>query len=82
MLPILLDLSIVKVVLVGEGKAFAQRRALLDAAGGEEAGVDIYTSGARPAEAVLQAAQLVFVAGLDETESAGIAQIARLPAHL
>ncbi len=77
MLPILLDLATVKVVLVGEGEAFAKRRALLDAAGGEAAGVDIYTAGARPAETVLQAAQLVFVAGLDEAEGAGIARIAR-----
>lgn len=77
MLPILIDLASVKVVLVGEGDAFDKRRALLDDAGGEAAGVDIYTLGARPAEAVLQAAQLVFVAGLDEAESAGIAQIAR-----
>ncbi|MGV8998399.1 MAG: precorrin-2 dehydrogenase/sirohydrochlorin ferrochelatase family protein [Parvibaculaceae bacterium] len=76
MLPILLDLTSVKVILVGEGKAFAARQALLSASG-DDAGVVIYTNGARPTESELRAAQIVLVAGLPDTEGAGIAEIVR-----
>lgn len=76
MLPLILDLSLAKVVLIGEGKAFSKRLALLTESGN---GTDfaIYTDGKRPALAVLQAAQVVFVAGLDEAENAEIAAIVR-----
>jgi precorrin-2 dehydrogenase/sirohydrochlorin ferrochelatase len=76
MYPILLDLASVKVVLVGEGEALAKRRVLLDASG-DAAGVVVYTNGERPSEAELKAAQIVFVAGLGQEESAGIAQLVR-----
>tara|TARA_R110000824_G_scaffold399843_1_gene605942 strand:+ start:29363 stop:29869 length:507 start_codon:yes stop_codon:yes gene_type:complete len=72
----MLDLATVKVVLVGEGAAYDQRRALLQAAG-DISGVAFYTSGDRPSRAALEAAQVVFVAGLDDEESGGIARIVR-----
>lgn len=76
MLPIMLDLAAVKVVLVGEGAAYDQRKALLLAAG-DSTHVAFYTGGDRPSRAALDAAQVVFVAGLDDQESDAIAQIVR-----
>lgn len=76
MYPILLDLSQLKVVLVGEGEAFAKRRVLLDASG-DATHVVVYTNGSRPTEGELQAAQVVFVAGLGDEESADIARLVR-----
>ncbi|MES1991221.1 MAG: NAD(P)-dependent oxidoreductase [Pseudomonadota bacterium] len=76
MLPILLDLASVKVILVGEGAAFAARQALLHASG-DDAGVVVYTNGARPSADALREARIVFVAGLSDKESGGIAEIVR-----
>ncbi len=76
MVPILLDLTLAKVVLTGEGEAFSKRLALLTA-DGNGAHVAVYTDGKRPASDVLEAAQIVFVAGLDVVESAKIAAIVR-----
>jgi precorrin-2 dehydrogenase/sirohydrochlorin ferrochelatase len=76
MVPILLDLTLAKVVLTGEGEAFSKRLALLTD-GGNGADFAVYTNGKRPTSDVLEAAQVVFVAGLDAAESAGIAAIVR-----
>jgi precorrin-2 dehydrogenase / sirohydrochlorin ferrochelatase len=91
MYPIILDLALVKVVLVGDGEAALRRLALLDAAG-DASGVAVYSAspdavlrdragqrleGERPSDEALKAAQLVFIAGLDEAETARIARIAR-----
>ena len=76
MVPILLDLTLAKVVLTGEGEAFSKRLALLTESG-NGADFTIYTDGERPTLAVLQAAQVVFVAGLGEVENAEIAAIVR-----
>ncbi|MDO8287977.1 MAG: NAD(P)-dependent oxidoreductase [Parvibaculum sp.] len=76
MLPILLDLASLKVILVGEGAAFEQRQALLNASG-DGAHVVVYTNGARPSEEALKEARIVFVAGLPDEESGGIARIVR-----
>lgn len=73
MVPILLDLATLKVVLIGEGEAFAKRLTLL----GEGGDVDVYTNGKRPSPERLKAAQVVFVAGLDEAESIEIAGVVR-----
>jgi precorrin-2 dehydrogenase/sirohydrochlorin ferrochelatase len=76
MTPILLDLTQLKVILVGEGEAFSKRLAFLTGGGGVSE-VEVYTSGKRPTSAHLVAAQVVFVAGLDETESGAIAGVVR-----
>lgn len=76
MVPILLDLTLAKVVLTGEGEAFSKRLALLTD-GGNGADFAVYTNGKRPTSDVLEAAQVVFVAGLDAVESAEIAAIVR-----
>ena len=73
MVPILLDLATLKVVLIGEGEAFARRLTLLGGGGA----VDVYTNGKRPSPEALKAAQVVFVAGLDEAEAIEIAGIVR-----
>lgn len=91
MYPIVLDLAALKVVLVGDGEAVLKRLALLDASG-DASRVGIYSAspsaslreragerllGERPTSEALKAAQLVFIAGLSEAESAAIAQVAR-----
>lgn len=90
MLPILLDLTVLKVILVGEGEAAEKRLGLLDEAGA--ARLEVYSSapsealsrqagkrlkGARPSEAALTGAHIVFLAGLDDRESIELAGRAR-----
>jgi precorrin-2 dehydrogenase/sirohydrochlorin ferrochelatase len=91
MFPIMLDLASLKVVLVGEGEAALRRLALLDASGGAS-GLAVYSAspsaefreragkrlkGETPSDEALRAAQVVFVAGLDEAETARIARLVR-----
>jgi precorrin-2 dehydrogenase/sirohydrochlorin ferrochelatase len=91
MYPIALDLALVKVVLVGDGEAALRRLELLDAAG-DASGVAVYSAspdavlreragsrlkGERPVGEALEAAQVVFIAGLGEAETAGIARTVR-----
>lgn len=95
MFPVLLDLASLKVVLVGEGEAAEKRLQALDSAG--VASLDIYSSslseafrelagarlkGARPEEAALQQAHIVFLAGLGDQESTALAGIARAAGRL
>lgn len=96
MFPLALDLSLVKVVLIGDGEAGLKRLELLDAAG-DAAGLDVYSAspsavlreragsrfkGERPSVEALEAAQVVFIAGLAEAEAAGIAATARKAGRL
>jgi len=76
MVPILLDPAHLKVVLIGEGEAYSKRLALLTE-GGDISSVELHTNGARPTPERLKAAQVVFVAGLDEAESGLIAGVVR-----
>ncbi len=96
MFPLALDLSLVKVVLVGDGDAALKRLALLDASG-DTSGLDVYSAspcavlreragsrlkGERPSVEALEAAQIVFVAGIAEAEAAEIVAIARKAGRL
>ncbi len=89
MLPIVFDVSAGTTVLVGEGELVLRRLQLLDAAG---AAVRVYCSapskeltalagqrlvGARPDDADLKAAGLVFGAGLSDAEGEDLASRAR-----
>ena len=93
--PILIDLSTVTTVLIGEGEVAARRLAALDAAGA--AHLDVYSQapsatflklagkrfkGARPADEALRAAQIVFLAGLGDRESVALAGKARAAGRL
>lgn len=95
MFPVLLDLASLKVVLVGEGEAAEKRLQVLEGAGAVS--LDLYSSapseafrklagarlkGGRPDAATLQQAHIVFLAGLDEQESAALAGIARATGRL
>jgi len=95
MLPIVLDAGALKVVLVGEGEAALRRLELLDAAG--TAHLEVYTKapegllreragtrlkGARPSSEALEAAQLLLIAGLEESEAATLAGAARKAGRL
>ncbi|WP_431302917.1 NAD(P)-dependent oxidoreductase [Sediminicoccus sp. BL-A-41-H5] len=60
------------VLLVGRGPAFEKRRALLDAAG-----LPLTLHATQPDDAALDAARLVFGAGLDEAEGEALAAAAR-----
>ena len=95
MLPILLDLASLKVVLIGEGEAAEKRLALLEDAGAVH--LEVYSAapaaafarqagnrlkGARPADEVLKGAHIVFLAGLDDRESADLAGKARAAGRL
>lgn len=60
------------VLLVGRGPAFAKRRALLEAAG-----LPLTLRAALPDDATLDAARLVFGAGLEEAEGEALAAAAR-----
>ena len=91
MFPVLLDVSRLQVVLIGEGEEAEKRLALLDAAGA--AHISLYSGlpsaalakaagdrlkGDRPPDAVLKAAGIVFIAGLpDEAEAEALAGKAR-----
>jgi len=93
--PILVDLSAMTVVLVGEGEAVEKRLAALDAAGAPH--LEIYSQaptsaltkqagkrfkGARPSDEVLKAAHLVFLAGLGDRESVALSGKARAAGRL
>jgi precorrin-2 dehydrogenase/sirohydrochlorin ferrochelatase len=95
MFPIVLDLGALKVALVGEGDAALKRLELLDAAGA--AHVEVYSAspdaaftaragdrlrGARPSGEALEAAHLVFLAGLGKAEAEALAGIARKAGRL
>lgn len=95
MLPIVLDAGTLRIVLVGEGEAALRRLELLDAAGA--AHVEVYSEapeagfaaragmrlkGSRPSSEALKAAQLVLIAGLDESEAASLAAAARKAGRL
>ncbi|ABS64384.1 siroheme synthase [Parvibaculum lavamentivorans DS-1] len=95
MFPILIDLASLKVVLVAEGEVAEKRLAALDAAGA--AHLEVYSQaptatlakqagkrlkGARPASEALQEAHIVFLAGLDDRESAALAGKARAAGRL
>lgn len=60
------------VLLVGRGPAFEKRRALLEAAG-----LPLRVEASLPDDATLDAARLVFGAGLDEAEGEALAAAAR-----
>ena len=90
MLPISIDLAQIRVMLVGGGAAARRRLALLDEAGAEA--LEVYTAdpdrelaqaaGARlrrrlPLPAEIMRAQLVFVAGVGESEAGEICQVAK-----
>lgn len=90
MFPIVLDLSALKVVLIGEGDVAMKRLDLLDVSGA--ASVEVYSAspgtafkeragarlkGRRPSEAALKAATMVLVAGLEDEEATAIAATAR-----
>lgn len=90
MFPVLLDVSQLHVVLIGEGEEAEKRLALLDAAGA--AHVRLYSgspsaalkaaagerlAGKRPSDEALKAAGVVFIAGLEDAESEVLASKAR-----
>jgi precorrin-2 dehydrogenase/sirohydrochlorin ferrochelatase len=90
MFPIVLDVSALRVALVGDGAAALKRLELLDAAGAAD--LEVYSAapdaafreragarlkGDRPSDAALQAAGIVLIAGLEDIETAAIAKRAR-----
>ena len=90
MFPILIDTASVNIVLIGDGDAAMRRLKLLDEAGA--ARLDVYARnpapdyveaigdrlrGERPGGEALEAARVVFIAGLDEGESSLLAAAAR-----
>lgn len=90
MFPVLLDVSQLHVVLVGEGEEAEKRLALLDAAGA--AHLRLYSgspsaalmatagerlAGKRPSDEALKAAGVVFIAGLADAEAKALAGRAR-----
>ncbi len=90
MFPILIDTASVKIVLIGEGEDAQRRLRLLDEAGAVR--LDVYARdpapdyaeaigdrlrGVRPSAEALKTAGVVFIAGLEEDESAKLARAAR-----
>lgn len=72
MFPVALNLLTLPILLIGEGEAFAKRRAQL-----EEAGAAFLTCRTHFNEYDLEGAKLVLVAGLSDAESNRIATLAR-----
>lgn len=90
MFPVLLDVSQLHVVLIGEGEEAEKRLALLDAAGAAHvrlfsgapsaalvAAAGERLAGERPSDEALKGAGVVFIAGLDEAEAVALAGKAR-----
>ena len=90
MFPILIDTDSVNIALIGEGDDALRRLRLLDEAGASR--LDVYARdpapdyaaaigdrlrGARPEAGALEAARVVFIAGLEETEAERLAEAAR-----
>ncbi|MBL3676690.1 MAG: siroheme synthase [Alphaproteobacteria bacterium] len=71
MFPIVLDPAKVRILLAGQGPLLDKRRKGLEAAGARPVVVKT------PTEAQIRAAQVVFVAGLDDAENSRIANAAR-----
>ena len=72
MLPIVLDPAKIAVGLAGAGDGLARRRAML-----EQAGITPISVALDAPEGALRALSVLFVAGLDRTRSARLAQFAR-----
>lgn len=72
MLPIVLDPANIAVGLAGAGEGLARRRGTL-----AEAGIAPLTIGADAPESAIAVLNVLFVAGLDRTASARLAQLAR-----
>jgi len=72
MLPIVLDPTPIAVGLAGAGEGLARRKATL-----AEAGVTPLTIGPDAPETAISVLNVLFVAGLDRTQSARLAQLAR-----
>src|SRR4051812_20980050 len=75
MLPLLIDPSRLRILLVGAGEAVERRRAILAEAGATE--IATFAPETPPSTAQIAAAHLVFIAGLPYPAAAEIAKAAR-----